>query len=91
MTRGLIPQRPDRTAVKDKVDDFIGGAVATKADQTAKSSAEPAIYQKPVKFMLEVPTADFRTQLKIEAIQKGYPNMSDYICAILGRREELNL
>lgn len=91
MTKGLIPQRPDRS--KSQVDEFIGGAAATKADQPPAHSLETggAMYQKPVKFMLEIPTEDFRTQLKIEAIQKGYPNMSDYICKILERRQELGL
>lgn len=83
----LIPKRPDRK--QPPVDEFISGAAATKADRSTEKQPEPEqVYQKSVKFMLEIPQ-DLRTELKIEAIQKDYPNMSAYICAILQRRDEL--
>lgn len=67
------------------VDDFIGGAAATKADTATAKKKAPAPESK---YLLAIDKR-LRDQLKIEAIGLGV-NMSEYICVILRRRKELD-
>ena len=69
------------------VDDFIQGAAATKAD-TAKAKAKKPVGPEP-KFTLLFDDKEMREEIRIEAIQGGYRNMSEYVCHILRRRKEL--
>lgn len=75
-----------KKAAKNNPDDFIKGAVATRADRSTKKKTG-----KAVKFMLELPNIELRTKLKIESIEKDFDNVSAYICAILEQRGQLKL
>lgn len=76
----VIPKNPTKN-----VDEFVTGAKATAADQPKRE--RPGL-KHPPRFLLEI-DVEMRTQLKIESIQKQYPNVSEYICEILKRRDEL--
>lgn len=69
------------------VDDFIGGAVATKAEAAAGSKKEKKATEPKSKYLLAIDKR-MREQIRIEAIGEGV-NMSEYICRILRRRKEL--
>jgi len=66
---------------KPDVDDFIKGAKTEQAEPQKKEKKELARY------LLRLPE-ELRRELRHEAIEKKM-NMSEYICSILERREEL--
>lgn len=67
---------------KPDVDDFIKGAKTEQAEPQKKEKKELARY------LLRLPE-ELRRELRHEAIEKKM-NMSEYICNILERREELS-
>lgn len=77
-TEKAIPSRPMLNR-----DDFITGGPTPTLPVTAKTLK----YDKKF-FQLEI-TDELRREIRVEAIMKGYSNVSTYICEILTRRGEL--
>ncbi len=76
-----IPSKKDAP----KVEDFIQGATATKAETAKAKDKKPEGPQS--KYLLAIEKT-LRDQIKIEAIQHGV-NMGEYICDILRQRKKL--
>ncbi len=72
----VIPKKP-----KTNEDDFIKDAIATKADRKKGFGNE----EKKATYLLSI-DADLRRVIRVESIEKGYKNMSEYICEILRKR-----
>ncbi|HIJ80045.1 MAG: hypothetical protein OEY01_16860 [Desulfobulbaceae bacterium] len=68
--------------IPKKADKFIQGAASTKADK------KPAPPNPASKYLLHL-DPELRQKIRLESIEKGYPNMSEYICAILNNREQI--
>lgn len=73
-----------------KIDDFIQAAEATRADQGQPRKVAKAAPDDMCKFLLELPKA-LRKKLNLEAKEKDFQNVSQYICAILANRKKIEL